>query len=159
WVTVAHHYERAARWADAGAWNLAAARWAQRWDARALVEQLRRAIMNLDRTPRSAEVLRLRLRARAQLVRNAFPGGLPRKEADRIYKEGLALARQERDFGSHAELVLSYGVEKLHRGHAEAAATLTAEAARLAHATGLHDGASEFASYVLFAHNHAGRLE
>jgi len=124
-----------------------------------LLEQARAAVVNLDRAGGSAQDVEGRIEARAALIRAGVHTGVPADEVERAYKEGQELAQDRPDTESHAELVLSYGLNRLHRGDADAAAELTARAARLRIGGGRRDWPGPFLDYVIYAHNTAGRLE
>ncbi|MEK6805067.1 MAG: adenylate/guanylate cyclase domain-containing protein [Pseudomonadota bacterium] len=159
WVTVAHHWAAAGDWARAGIWNLRAAQWASNWDIGVMRDQVRAAMSHLDKAADSPEVARHRVAARAALVRMAVHAGVSLEETERVYQEGRRISREKRDLRSHADLVLSYGVDWLHRGDADAACALTAQAANLLRvvADAVPDHSS--AEYVLYTHNTSGRLE
>ncbi len=159
WLTVAHHWACAGDWARAGTWNLRAAQWASNWDIGVMREQVRTAVAHLDKAPDSVEVARNRVVARAALVRMAVVAGVPLEETERAYQQGRMIAREKRDLRSHAELVLSYGVDWLHRGDADAACALTAQAAGLIRVAAVGTPDFSFAEYALYTHNVAGRLE
>ncbi len=158
WVTVAHHWSAAGDWARAGIWNLRAAQWASNWDIRVMRDQVRAAMAHLDKAADTPEVARHRVAARAALVRMAVHAGVPLEETERAYQEGRRISREKRDLRSHADLVLSYGVDWLHRGDADAACSLTAQAAGLSRVADSVPDPS-YAEYLLYTHNTSGRLE
>ena len=159
WVTIAHHWGRAGDWLRSGIWNLRAVQWASNWDVGVMREQVRAAVAAFDRAPDSAEVSRQRVLARSALVRMAVHADVPLDETEAAYQQGKRIARERRDLRSHADLLLSYGVDWLHRGDADAACALTTQSARLVRVAA--EGATDysFAEYLLYTHNTAGRLE
>ena len=159
WVTIAHHWGRAGDWARAGLWNLRAAQWASNWGVGVMRDQVRAAVAAFDKAPETPEVARHRIVARSALVRMAVHAGVSLDETEQAYQQAKRIARERRDLRSHADLVLSYGVDWLHRGDADAACALTSQAARLTRAAADAAPDFSFAEYVLYTHNTAGRLE
>jgi len=156
-MRIAHHWQHAGDWPRAGSWNLQAARWAASRDMRMAVEQFRLAREHLDRAADSAEVQRLRIAARAGLIRMAQFAPIPPEEVEQTYAEARQLAGEHADVASTAELMISYGNEHLHRGDAESAARLMAEAARLCLEAGEVQLIHRFRLGVLLTHSAAGR--
>ncbi|TXH05192.1 MAG: adenylate/guanylate cyclase domain-containing protein [Nevskiaceae bacterium] len=156
-VRIAHHWRQAGQWAKAGEWSLRAAGWASSRDIRATVHQYRLARDSLDRAAVTPEVIRLRIVTRAGLIRMAQFAEVPGEEIETAYLEARALAEQSGDTAGSAELLISYSNEQLHRGHAEVAAKLAAEAVRLCIAHGQEVMVQRFRLTILLTHNAAGR--
>ena len=156
-MRIAYHWQRANEWAKAGAWNLQAGRWAAGRDLRVTFEHCRLAMENLERAPLSPEVRKLRIGARSMLIRNAQFLTVAPEEVERAYDEGRQMAEESGDVASVAELMLSYGNELLHRGDAEAAAQLSADAVKLCVDRGLQAMIGRLRLPILLTHNAAGR--
>ncbi|HUP91042.1 MAG TPA: adenylate/guanylate cyclase domain-containing protein [Solimonas sp.] len=156
-VRIAHHLQQAGEWARAAAWNLQAARWAASRDVRVTLAQFRAAMANLERAPLSPEVTRMRIAARAGLIRMAQFSSLSADEVEGLYIEARRLADASGDIASTAELLLSYGNELLHRGNADAGADYTAEAVHLMVKHGQREQVGRFRLAILLTHNAAGR--
>ena len=156
-MRIAYHWQRANEWAKAGAWNLHAARWAAGRDLRVTHEHCLLAMENLERAPFSPDVRRLRIAARSLLIRNAQFVLIEPEEVERAYAEGTQMAHECGDVACAAELMLSYGNELLHRGDAEAAALLAADAVKMCVDRGLLDLIGRLRLPILMTHNAAGR--
>lgn len=157
-VRIAHHWQHAGDWARAGEWNLQAARWAATRDTRISIEQQQLALRHLDLAPAGPELQGLRIAARAGLIRIALFTPVPEAEVERAYAEGRQMAAASRNLAGTAELLISYGNEQLHRGHADAAVALHAEAVRLCLAEGELELVQRFRLAILLSHFSAGQL-
>lgn len=155
-VRIAHHWQQAGEWARAGEWNLHAARWAATRDMRVTQGQYQLALLNLDRAPPSAEVQRLRIAARAGLIRMAQFTPIAVEEVERAYAEGRAMATDCGDIAGAAELIISYGNELLHLSNALGAVSLHAEAVQLCMAHGEAAMVRRFRLAILLSHFSAG---
>ncbi|MGH8506526.1 MAG: adenylate/guanylate cyclase domain-containing protein [Stenotrophobium sp.] len=156
-ANIAYHWESAAEWAQAGAWNLRAAQWASTRDMRINGEQYRAARRNFDRLPTSNAVIRQRIAARAGLIRAAQFLPVPEEEVTSAYAEARRMADDSGDAAAAAELLLSYANEQLHRGEAAEAARSAAEAVQLSMQHGLSALVVRFRLAVLMVHTAAGR--
>ncbi|MGH8462264.1 MAG: adenylate/guanylate cyclase domain-containing protein [Stenotrophobium sp.] len=156
-VKIAYHWERAGNWAQAGAWNLRAAHWANTRDLNITSEQFRAARRNLDLAPTSEAVIKQRIAARSGLIRMAQFSQVSEEEVESAYAEGRRMADDSGDVASAAELLLSYGIEHLHRGQAAEGARLAAEAVQLSIRVGLPSLAARFRLGILMLHTVAGR--
>lgn len=155
---IAHHWAAAAQWLRAGAWNLQAARWAASQEMPLALQQYRLALAHLERADDSdADVHRLRIAARAGLMRMAQFTAVPEDEIERAYAEARQMARDCGDIACSAELLISWGNEQMHRGHAVEAARLMAEAVQLCLQHGLPQLVERFRLAVLLSHSTAGR--
>jgi class 3 adenylate cyclase/predicted ATPase len=157
-LAIAHHWAQAEQWHRAGVWNLSAAQWAAPRDAAVTLQQCRLAVQHLDRADAGFEVLRLRIAARAALIRMAQLSEVSRQEVDTAYHDAWKMAEECADLECAAELLFSYAPEKLHRGQAEGAAQLAAEAVSHAASAGCTALLQRFRAAVLLTHNAAGRL-
>jgi adenylate cyclase len=107
---LAHHCEEAGE-------ELEAARWHGRAAWRAGVNSPREAQRHWGRVKalaeevaESDETLALGLEARAQILNYASRLGIPRDEADALFREGRALARRRGDRRAEARMLLVYGM-------------------------------------------------
>lgn len=155
-VRIAHHWQQAGEWAKAGEWNLHAARWAGTRDMRITIEQFQLALLNLDRAPASEAVQRLRIAARAALIRMAQFTPVPLADVERAYAEGRRVAAAIGDVAGAAELIISYGNEQLHRSNALGAISLHAEAVQLCLDHGQGEMVRRFRLAILLSHFSAG---
>jgi class 3 adenylate cyclase/tetratricopeptide (TPR) repeat protein len=156
-VRIAHHWRCAGDRARAGSWELQAARWAGPRDMSTALEHFRLAMEQLDAAPDDDAVRRNRVSARAGVIRMAQFVPVPPEEVERVYAEARALVDAAGDVATAAELMISYGNEQLHRGDAEAAADLGAEAVRLCLAAGERELVKRFRLGILLMHTAAGR--
>jgi len=101
---IAQHWENAGERLEAARWHTRAAEWAglreqeeslRHWQA------VRSLLAGMDETP---ETMGLGLMARIQLLNLAWRLGAPDEDTERVYEEGLALAR--RIGNRHAEMML-----------------------------------------------------
>jgi len=155
-VRIAHHWQQAGEWAKAGEWNLLAARWAGTRDMRITVEQFQLALGNLERAPPDAAVQRLRVAARAALIRMAQFTPIPTEDVERAYAEGRAMAAAAGDVAGAAELIISYGNEQLHLSNPPGAVSLHAEAVQLCLDHGAQEIVQRFRLGILLSHFSAG---
>jgi class 3 adenylate cyclase/tetratricopeptide (TPR) repeat protein len=155
-VRIAHHWQHAGDWARAGEWNLIACRWANNRDIRIAIEQFQLALDHLDRAPETPAVIRLRIAARATLVRMAPFTPIALANIERAYDEGRRMAAAVGDVAGEAELAISYGNELLRRGDAQAAARHHAEAVALCLVQGLPTMVTRFRLNILLCHFSAG---
>jgi len=155
-VRIAWHWQAAGEWARAGAWNIQAARWGAGRDLRVTTEHAQLAMENLERAPFSHEVRKLRIAARAALIRNAQFTVMEPEKVERAYAEAQQMARECGDVACSAELMMSYSNEALHRGDAAGAAQLASDAVKLAVDAGLQPMITRFRLAILIAHNAAG---
>ncbi len=153
---IAHHWQQAGEWARAGEWNLHAARWAGTRDLRITIEQFQLALANLDRAALDANVQRLRITARAALIRMAQFTPVACEDVERAYAEGRAMAAASGDVAGAAELIISYGNEQLHRSNALGSVSLHAEAVQLCLAEGQAEMVQRFRLAILISHFSAG---
>ncbi|MDP3857160.1 MAG: adenylate/guanylate cyclase domain-containing protein [Stagnimonas sp.] len=156
-VRIAHHWQHAGDWARAGEWNLQAARWAGTRDMEISIEQMQLALLHLDRAPDSPQVQHLRIAARAGFIRIAQFTPVDRAAVERAYAEGRQMATALKDLAGGAELLISYGNEQLHRGHADAAVRLHADAVRLCLDNGQGELVQRFRLAILLSHFSAGQ--
>ena len=157
-LAIAHHWAEAGHWERAGAWNLQAARWCAPRDIAATLAQFRSAISHLDRADYSFETMRMRIAARAGLIRMAQFTPIERSEVETAYHDAWRMTEEFSDMEAGAELLFSYGAELQHRGEAEKAAQLTAQAVGDAQAAAGTALIRRFRFLVLMTHNAAGRL-
>ncbi|AXQ28937.1 hypothetical protein D0B54_09665 [Solimonas sp. K1W22B-7] len=156
-LRIAHHWQHAGEWLQAGRWNLQAARWAAPRDMRTALEQFRLAQAHLDRAPDSDGARQLRIVARSGLIRMAQFAAIPEDEVEKAYHEARHMAEEGADVVTIAELMISYGNEQLHRGDCESAAQYQAGAARLALEAGEKPFVNRFRLGILLTHTAAGR--
>jgi len=156
--SIAEHWALAGDWARAGQWNLHAARWFAARDTRLTAEQYRQALEHLDRAPFSPDVRRLRIAARAGLIRQAQFTLLDEDSVNRAYAEARVLAEECGDPLCAAELSISYGAEQLQRGRAELAAQLVEEGVRLCPDSQRAAVAARFRLPILLSFGSIGRL-
>lgn len=154
---VAHHYERAGRYELAGRWNLQAGRGLGSQDMNVCAEQFRSAVRNLDRAETSPAVVKGRIQGRAGLLRMAQFTEMPEAEVEQAFAEAQALAEELDDLPTRAELLISAGMEMLHRGQAERAAEHVSRATDLCVASGAGELVHRFRVPVLVVHNAAGQ--
>ncbi|MEQ1440304.1 adenylate/guanylate cyclase domain-containing protein [Fontimonas sp. SYSU GA230001] len=157
-LRIAHHWQCAAEWDRAGQWNLLAVRWALGHSIVVVAEQVRRALANFDRAPDSAEVIRGRIAARASLIRIAQFVATADADVERAYQEARAMAAASNDVAGHAEVLISYGNELLHRGQVDAAANMHDEAIALCFERGQTELINRFRLAMMLSFNAAGRL-
>ncbi|MES2684444.1 MAG: adenylate/guanylate cyclase domain-containing protein [Pseudomonadota bacterium] len=155
-VRIAHHWQQAGEWAKAGEWNLHAARWAGTRDMRLTIQQFWLALENLDRAPVSEPVQRLRIAARAALIRMAQFTPVTEDAVERAYAEGRQAATEIGDVAGAAELIISYGNEQLHRSNALGAVSLHAEAVQLCMGCCQGEIVRRFRLAILLSHFSAG---
>lgn len=155
-VRIAHHWQQAGEWAKAGEWNLQAARWAGTRDMQITIEQFQLALANLDRAPSNEAVQRLRIAARAALIRMAQFTPVSEAAVERAYAEGRATAAAIGDVAGAAELIISYGNEQLHRSNALGAVSLHAEAVQLCLGHCQGEIVRRFRMAILLSHFSAG---
>lgn len=157
-LRIAEHWALAQDWSMAGAWNIQAARWCAPRDIVATLAQFRLAVTHFDRADFSFDTLRQRVAARAGLIRMGQFTPVAREEIETAYHDGWKMVEEFSDIESGAELLFSYASELLHRGEAERAVQLVAQAVADAEAVGALDMIQRFRFLVLMAHNAAGRL-
>ncbi|HEY0974461.1 MAG TPA: adenylate/guanylate cyclase domain-containing protein [Solimonas sp.] len=157
-IIIAYHWQQAGEWASAGRWNLAAVIWAAVRDVRVAYDQVQRAMDHFERAPEGLDAQRGRIAARASLIRMGQFVEVASATLERAYAEARAMAGELGDLGLQAEVMISFGNELLHRGQAEAAARLEAEAARLCLERGHPQIINRFRLAILLTHNAAGRL-
>ena len=157
-LTIAHHWECAEQWQQAGRWNLVAARRNEGRDNAVTLRQYRLAMQNFDRADASFEVLRQRISARAGLVRMTQFAVLDRVEVDTAYHDAWKMAEECADMESAAELMFSYAPECLQRGQADQAAQLAVEAVTQAQLAASPELLARFRNIVLSTHLVAGRI-
>ena len=156
-VQIAHHWQHAGDWLRAGDWNLRAARWAATRDTNISSAQVQLALQHLDRAADGPAVGRLRIAARAALIRMAQFTPIDPAEVERAYAEGRQLAAALGDLAGEAELLISYGNEQLHRGQTDAAVIQHTEAVQLCLAHGQAELVIRFRLALLLSHFSAGR--
>ncbi len=157
-IIIAYHWQMAAEWARAGAWNRAAVTWSAVRDVGGAYEQVRLAIAHFDRAADSPDVIRGRIGARAGLIRMGQFADVSAGDIESAYDEARALLATVDDLALQAEVMISFGNELLHRGEAEAAANLEADAAELCLKQGQGEVVNRFRLAILLTHNAAGRL-
>ncbi|HKY89962.1 MAG TPA: hypothetical protein VJM11_02945, partial [Nevskiaceae bacterium] len=157
--SIAHHWAAAGEWQHAGQWNLQAASWLAARDARACAEQYQLAVAHLDKAPITEEVRRLRIAARAGLIRISQFWNFPEDVTCRAYEEAHRLAEESGDPTIAAELMISFGNEQLHRGRAERSVSLVREAFRLAPEPARPVLANRFRLAILMTHSAVGRIQ
>ncbi|TXH05191.1 MAG: hypothetical protein E6R07_04500 [Nevskiaceae bacterium] len=157
-LAIAHHWECAEQWQQAGRWNLLAAQRNEHRDSALALRQFRLAVQNFDRADASFEVLRQRIAARAGLVRMAQSAVLERAEVDMAYHDAWKMAEECADMASAAELLFSYAPECLQRGQADEAAQLAADAVAQAQLAASPALLARFRDTVLSTHLAAGRI-
>ncbi|MEK6805066.1 MAG: adenylate/guanylate cyclase domain-containing protein [Pseudomonadota bacterium] len=156
WMQIAHHWRRAGDWMKAGQWSLLAARYALVQDIAQAVSQMRYAEENFARAPFSDAQRKGRIAALAGLVRAAQFADMPETEVVAAYENGLKLAEECGDVACMAEMKLSYGVNLLNRGDAEASVRLTAEAVELCKQNNAPQLIHRFRLAILLPFNSAG---
>jgi adenylate cyclase len=154
---IAHHWQAAAQWQKAGAWNLHAARYFATRDMMRMLEHCRAAQLNLDRASLTDEVLKQRIAARAMLIRMAQFTPVTVEEVDLAYAQAQRMAQECGDIASMIELMISYSNESLHRGDAAEAARLCGDAVRLCIKHELREMVVRFRLALLITHTSAGR--
>lgn len=155
---IAEHWALAGDWERAGQWNLHAARWFATRDPRITAAQYQRALVHLDRAAFSPQVRRLRIAARAGLIRQAQFTQLDEASVNRAYAEARALADECGDPLCAAELSISYGAEQLQRGRAGLAAQLVEAGVRECPAQARATVAARFRLPILLSFGSIGRL-
>lgn len=156
---IAHHWTAAGQWAQAGLWNLNAARFLAPRNARATLDQYRAAVENLDRAPASDAVQRARIAARAGIIRMGQFWALDQAEVERTYTEARQLAQACGDPVCAAELMIAYANEKLHRGEAERAVALVVQGVGSCPDAERADLVDRFRLSVLLSHSAVGRIQ
>jgi class 3 adenylate cyclase/tetratricopeptide (TPR) repeat protein len=157
-VTLSHHWMQAGNWERAGLWSMQAARWFAARDVEAALVHYRQAISYLDRADHAYEVLRGRIAARAGLIALSQFSSAGRDEVDTLYDQAWRMAEEFQDVESGAALLFAYSGEKLHRGEADAAAQLAADAVGHAQSAGAADLIERYRHVTLMTHNAAGRF-
>ena len=155
--SIAEHWMLAGDWAQAGRWNLHAAMWFATRDARITAEQFHRAIEHLDRAPVADDIHRLRIAARAGLIRMAQLFTIDQPTVDRCYVEARQLAEDCGDPLCAAELAVSYGNAQLQRGDTERAVALVEAGIRQCPDTARAALASRFRLAILISFSSIGR--
>jgi adenylate cyclase len=156
---IAHHWSAAGDWEAAGQWNLQAARWATGRDLRQSVEQYRLAVRHLDRAASSPAVLRMRIAARAGLIRLAPFWPVEAELIDRLYEEAREWVASLGDIEGSAELLISYANELLHRGASDKAAEHARRAVELCIEHRMPEVAGRFRLSILLTHSAIGRTQ
>ena len=156
-VQVAHHFACAEQYQQAGFWNLQAARGLGAQDMNVCAEQFRAAIQHLGRAADSPEVIKGRIQARAGILRMAQFTDISEAEVERCFEEAQAMAEALGDLPARAELMISAGMEALHRGQAERAADYVSRATDLCVESGAGELVHRFRVPVLVVHNAAGQ--
>jgi class 3 adenylate cyclase/tetratricopeptide (TPR) repeat protein len=157
-VSISHHWIQAGNWERAGAWSMQAARWFAQRDVEAALAHYRLAISHLDRADHTFDVLRGRIAARAGVIGLAQLGSVSRDEVDLLYDQAWRMAEEFQDVESGAALLFAYCNEKLHRGEADAAVQLAADAVGHAQSAGARTLIGRYRHTVLATHNAAGRF-
>ncbi len=156
---IAHHWQHAAEWAQAGRWNLMATQWSSTRDLATAEDQVRRALAHFDRAPDDAEgVLRGRIAARASLLRTAQFVPVTDAEIETAYAQASEMAVRSGEIVAQVEVAMSYGAELLHRGEIGAAAKMHEAAIRLCFEHGRTDQINRFRMPVLLSFSATGRL-
>ncbi|MGQ0530702.1 MAG: adenylate/guanylate cyclase domain-containing protein [Panacagrimonas sp.] len=154
---IAEHWTLAGEWAQAGRWNLHAAMWFATRDARITAEQFDRAIEHLDRAAQTEDTRRLRIAARAGLIRMAQLFVIDQATVDRCYVEARQLADDCGDPVCAAELAISYGNAQLQRGDTERAVELVEAGLRLCPESARASLANRFRLAILISFSSIGR--
>lgn len=156
-IKIAHHFERAGDLAEAGRWNLQAARGLGSQDMTVCLEQFQAAVRNLDAVPESREIIRQRVVARAGIIRMAQFTELDTATTERVFSEAQQMADKLDDLPTRAELLISATQELLHRGRSEEAARLSSRATDLCVESGAGELVNRFRMAILISHNAAGQ--
>lgn len=155
--SIAEHWTLAGDWAQAGRWNLHAAIWFASRDARITAEQFHSAIEHLDRAAPSDEMHRLRIAARAGLIRMSQLFAIEHATIDRCYVEAQQLAQECGDPLCAAELSVSYGNAQLQRGDTARAVELVEAGIRECPDAARAGLANRFRLAILLAYSSIGR--
>ncbi len=158
-VMLAYHWDKAGNALKAGQWYIPAAIWSAMRNMDASVTYYRRAIEVLDMAPDAPELIRLKISARAGLMRISGLMPVPNEEIERVYQEAREMSERAQNKQAIAELLISYGSRQLNQAHADAAVELTSQAMRIAHEIGDRDLQSRLRLNILLAYFNSGRLQ
>ncbi|MGH8972673.1 MAG: ATP-binding protein [Acidimicrobiia bacterium] len=148
-AVLAWHWERAGRHHEAARWNLRAGGWALRSDLSEARRRWRAAVDLLAMAEDSPESHELGLRARIRLLQFGARAGIDPDEAERLEKEGRALAERVGDTWLLGALAFASGSVRFFRGDLKGGLAGYVEAARLGEgARGLKPGVLAIATPI-----------
>lgn len=159
---LAHHWQLAEQWQQAGELMLEAGRFSAQTDMHNAAERMRRAVGLLEKAEVSDAVLLSICTAHASLVRIAPFSQITPDECERHYLAGIAvverLPRGSARQSMLAELLISYGAQQVYNGKPDCAVEYISKALAIVRAEGDYFTEANLRLPILLAYFSSGRV-